>query len=243
MADYDLLAKFYDRLMSDSSLRSKQVMRCIERYGPAASSLLELGCGTGAVLDGLSAAGSLAGMDISPDMLDIARVRLPGAQFIQGDISSFDLGRRFDVIVCTYDVLNHLADFSRWVSCFECACEHLAPGGLFIFDVNTVGHLSRVAREQPQVHEFDGNTAIINVSDVSTEERHVYEWDIRAFEHVAGDRYRLYHSQIRELAVEIPRILEAMPSGLELLDLADSAGEAPDDESERAFFVYRGRRS
>ncbi len=30
-ADYDLLSGFYDRLMSDSSLRSKQVMRCIER--------------------------------------------------------------------------------------------------------------------------------------------------------------------------------------------------------------------
>jgi len=78
MVDYDLLAKFYERLMSDSSLRSSQVMRCIERYGPTASSLLELGCGTGAVLSGLSAVGSLAGIDISPNMLDIARARLPG---------------------------------------------------------------------------------------------------------------------------------------------------------------------
>ena len=76
MADYDLLAKFYDRLMSDSSLRSKQVMRCIEKYSPTASSLLELGCGTGAVLHGLSAVTSLAGMDISSNMLDIARARL-----------------------------------------------------------------------------------------------------------------------------------------------------------------------
>src|SRR5580698_9446935 len=100
MADYDPLAKFYDRLMSDSSIRSKRIIRCIERYGSGASSLLELGCGTGAVLAGLSAIGSLAGLDISPNMLDVARARLPDAQFIQGDISSFDLGRKFDVIVC-----------------------------------------------------------------------------------------------------------------------------------------------
>ena len=125
MADYDLLARFYDRLMSDSSLRSKQVMRCIERYGPTASSLLELGCGTGAVLDGLSAVGSLTGMDISANMLDIARARHPGVQFIQDDISSFELGRRFDVIVCTYDVLNHLVAFNRWISCFGCVSKHL----------------------------------------------------------------------------------------------------------------------
>jgi SAM-dependent methyltransferase len=236
MADYDLLAKFYDRLMSDSSLRSKQVMRCIERYDPTASSLLELGCGTGAVLYGLSAVGSLAGMDISPNMLDLARARLPGAEFMQGDISSFDLGRRFDVIVCTYDVLNHLPEFNRWISCFACAGKHLIAGGLFIFDINTVGHLNKVAHEKPQVHEVDGNTVIINVS---AEERSVYVWDVRIFEHVADDRYRLYHSQFRELAVEIRQILEAMPADFELLDLADSTGDPPDDESERAFFVYR----
>ncbi|HET9894522.1 MAG TPA: class I SAM-dependent methyltransferase [Streptosporangiaceae bacterium] len=240
MADYDLLAKFYDRLMSDSSLRIKQVMSCIERYCPTASSLLELGCGTGAVLQGLSAVGSLTGMDISPNMLDVARTRLPGVQFIQGDISSFDLGRRFDVIVCTYDVLNHLAEFDRWISCFACARKHLAEYGLFIFDINTVGHLDKVACEQPQVREFDGNTVIINVS---AEERPVYEWHLRIFERVTGDRYRLYRSQFRELAVEIRQILKAMSSDFELLDLADSAGGRPDDESERAFFVYRSKRS
>ncbi len=188
------------------------------------------------MLYGLSAVGSLAGMDISPNMLDIARARLPGVQFIQGDISSFDLGRRFDVIVCTYDVLNHLTEFSHWISCFACTCKHLTEGGLFIFDVNTVGNLNREARQQPQVHEFDGNTVIINVS---AEERPFYEWDVRIFEHVVGDQYRLHHSQIREFAVEIRQILEAMSSDFELLDLAESAGGTPDDESERAFFVYR----
>lgn len=239
MADYDLLAKFYDRLMSDASLRSKRITRCIERYSPAASSLLELGCGTGAVLYGLSAAGSLAGMDISLNMLDVARARLPGVEFIQGDISSFDLGRRFDVIVCTYDVLNHLPIFDRWISCFACAGKHLTEGGLFIFDINTVGHLNREC-EQPQVHEFDGNTVIINVS---AQEHSLYEWDVRIFEHVVSNRYRLHRSRIRELAVEIRQILAAMPSDFELLDLADSAGGTPDDESDRAFFVYRRQRS
>jgi SAM-dependent methyltransferase len=215
-------------------------MNCIERYGPTASSLLELGCGTGAVLYGLSAVGSLSGMDISPSMLDIARARLPDVQFIQDDISSFDLGCKFDVIVCTYDVLNHLTEFDRWVSCFVSACEHLTEGGLFIFDVNTVGHMSRVACEQPQVHEFDGNTVIINVS---AKECPFYEWDLRIFEPVADSQYRLYRSQILERAVEIRQILGAMPSDFELLDLADSAGGTADDESERAFFVYRRQRS
>jgi SAM-dependent methyltransferase len=240
MADYDPLAKFYDRLMSDSSIRSERIIRCIERYGSGASSLLELGCGTGAVLAGLSAIGSLAGLDISPNMLDVARARLPDAQFIQGDISSFDLGRKFDVIVCTYDVLNHLAEFNRWISCFACTGRHLAEDGLFIFDVNTIGHLNREVREQPQVHEFDGNTVIINIS---AEEHSIFEWKLRIFENVIDDQYRLYRSQFSELAVEIRQIQEAMSAGFELLELADSAGSMPDDESDRAFFVYRRKRS
>ncbi len=240
MADYDLLAKFYDRLMSDSSIRSKQIMRCVERYGPDASSLLELGCGTGAVLAGLSAVGSLVGMDISANMLDVARARLPDAQFIQGDISSFDLRRKFDVVVCTYDVLNHLTEFDRWISCFACTCEHLTDDGLFIFDVNTVGHLNTVVREQPQLHEFDGNTVIINIG---AEEHSIFEWKLRIFEHVSDDQYRLYRSQFRELAVGIRQVQEAMSAGFELMELADSAGGTPSDESERAFFVYRRKRS
>ena len=211
-------------------------MHGIERYNPAASSLLELGCGTGAVLYGLSAVGSLSGLDISLGMLDIARARLPDVQFMQGDISSFDLGRRFDVIVCTYDVLNHLTEFDRWVSCFACVSEHLTEGGLFIFDVNTVGHMSRVAAEQPRVHEFDGNTVIIYVN---AKEYPLFEWDLRIFEHVTGSEYRFSRSQVLERGVEIRQILEAMPSDFELLDLADPAGGTPDDESERAFFVYR----
>src|SRR6202035_2181912 len=140
------------------------VMRCIEEYSPTASSLLELGCGTGAVLHGLSAVTSLAGMDISSNMLDIARARLPGVQFIHGDISSFDLERKFDVIVCTYDVLNHLAEFDRWISCFACTGKHLAEGGLFIFDINTAGHLDRGARARSQADALRGDPVVIKGS-------------------------------------------------------------------------------
>jgi hypothetical protein len=132
--------------------------------------------------------------------------------------------------------MNHLAEFDRWISCFACTRKHLTEAGLFIFDVNTVGHLNKEVREQPQVHEFDGNTVIINIS---AEEHSLFDWKLQIFEHVIDDQYRLYRSQFRELAVEIRQIQEAMSAGFELLELADSAGGTPDDESERAFFVYR----
>jgi ubiquinone/menaquinone biosynthesis C-methylase UbiE len=54
MANYDIFAKFYDLVMGDRTSGIELVRRYIERYRPSASSLLELGCGTGAVVAGLA---------------------------------------------------------------------------------------------------------------------------------------------------------------------------------------------
>ena len=50
VADYDTFAKFYDLVMGDRTPGIERVRRYIERYRSSAASLLELGCGTGAVV-------------------------------------------------------------------------------------------------------------------------------------------------------------------------------------------------
>lgn len=87
---------------------------------PHASSLLELGCGTGTNLAGLPELASLTGLDASPEMLAVARLKVPAATFLEGDMAAFDLGRQFDVVICVFDTLNHLASFDRWTSLFDC---------------------------------------------------------------------------------------------------------------------------
>jgi len=51
--EYQQFAQFYDTLMGDGSSRSARVLEVIERFGVDTASLLELGCGTGSVLEGL----------------------------------------------------------------------------------------------------------------------------------------------------------------------------------------------
>ncbi len=55
MTAYAQFAGFYDQVMGDRSADVNRVLDHIKRYQPGAASLLELGCGTGAVLAGLAA--------------------------------------------------------------------------------------------------------------------------------------------------------------------------------------------
>ncbi len=183
MDDYARFAAFYDDIMDDPGRRADRVRRFVELYRPGAVSLLELGCGTGSILARLELIPTLAGLDRSPQMLERARVKVPRAELFQGDMAAFSLGKRFDVVICVFDSLNHLLTLDAWQSLFTAAHDHLVEDGLFIFDVNTIGELERLGNEPPWVYDFDGNVVIM---DVTVGRDDLSEWDIRIFENV-GD--------------------------------------------------------
>ena len=69
---YADFAKFYDKIMGDRSALIERVRGYVRSYLPDAGSLLELGCGTGAVLAGLADGLQITGIDLSPEMLAAA---------------------------------------------------------------------------------------------------------------------------------------------------------------------------
>jgi len=237
--NYLEFARFYDRVTGDPLPRSAWIVQRLDRYMPQAASLLELGCGTGSILAGLSAVPSLTGLDLSPEMLSIARTKVPAARFIEGDMTSFDMSEEFDIIVCVFDTLNHLPTFDSWTSLFGRVHAHLAEGGLFMFDVNPLGRLRRLGDGPPLVHDFDGNTLIISVDFIDND---MSVWDVRVFECVGGKRFVMHHERICELGVELDRIAGALSPHFELIEKRDPAGDVASDESDRAYFVVRKRR-
>ena len=238
MPAYADFAKFYDQIMGDRSAIIERVRGYVRRYLPDAGSLLELGCGTGAVLAGLADGLQVTGIDLSPQMLATATAILPGAHLEQADITEFSLGTTFDVVICVFDTLNHLPTFDAWVAMFRQVDAHLAEGGLFIFDVNTVGRLRRLAAAPAYVEDFGPHTLVM---DVTTGQGGVFPWDVRIFERVKGDEFRLHHERIGELGIPLARIHEALAPRFELLEAADTQGRPANDESDRAYFVYRHR--
>jgi SAM-dependent methyltransferase len=238
MTAYEEFARFYDAVNGDPVERSRQILENFGRYLPQASSVLELGCGTGAILAGLGSGLSLTGIDLSDEMLAVARRRCPHAHLKNLDMTTFSLAERFDAVLCVFDTLNHVTAFEGWVSTFERVVEHLEEGGLFIFDVNTMGRLRHLGESAPWVHDFEGNTLIMDVEFDGTS---LSEWDIRIFERETDRHFLLHHERITELGVDLDDLRRALSANFELLEETDPQGKIPDDESRRAYFVYRRR--
>ncbi|HLH28178.1 MAG TPA: class I SAM-dependent methyltransferase [Acidimicrobiales bacterium] len=230
------MARFYDAIMDDPAPRAERVLGLLERHRPGPGSVLELACGTGAILERLDRVPDRTGLDLSEEMLAQARTRLPGVELVRADMRDFDLGRRFDAVLCVFDSINHLLDFAEWESTFAAVHRHLVPGGLFVFDVNTLGELWRIGEEQPFVHDFDGNLLVMDVQ-VGTGGR--VSWDLRVFERTGPTTFELHHETIGELGVELARIVGALSGPFEVLEVTDPEGRPADDDSVRAYFACR----
>ena len=238
MADYDRFAPFYDRVMGDRTAEVDRIRTYISKHHQGAQSLLELGCGTGALLAGLAADLSVTGIDRSPEMLSVAARTVPAARLVQADITAFALPARFDVVMCMFDTLNHVTTVDGWNSLFRCAHEHLSDGGLFIFDVNTSGRLQRLAGAPPYLDEFDGNVVVMTVRSARDG---LVLWETRIFEHQKDDIYRLHDEPIYELGLPVAQIRAALAGRFELMEEESLDGSPVTDSSDRLFFVYRRR--
>jgi SAM-dependent methyltransferase len=106
--------------------------------------VLELGCGTGRITMALAQMGKrVTGLDLSERMLEGA-ARKRAALFtqerervhlVQGDMSKFDLGERFRLIIIPFRPFQHLLEVRQQMDCLECVRKHLRPGGRLILDV------------------------------------------------------------------------------------------------------------
>ncbi|WP_297046349.1 trans-aconitate 2-methyltransferase [uncultured Desulfovibrio sp.] len=75
----------------------KGLLECIAP--DASQSILDLGCGTGTLTDQLAArAGSVVGIDASPEMIGRAKQRFPHLAFMVGDALSLPFERQFDIV-------------------------------------------------------------------------------------------------------------------------------------------------
>jgi SAM-dependent methyltransferase len=102
-----------------------------------ASSVLELGCGAGRVLEPLAGhVPRLVGLDLDAGLLALAAERLgPSVELIEADMQCFDLDERFDRIIAPHSALFCLLDDDALDACLRCVRRHLAHDGMFAFDV------------------------------------------------------------------------------------------------------------
>ncbi len=137
-------AEYYNLLYKDKDYagETQYLHQLIQKHCSGASTILNLGCGTGRHDFELATTGyGVAGVDLSEEMLQIANNRLKSLDsptvdlsFVQGDIRNVRLGRKFDAVISLFHVMSYQTSNSDLIAAFSTAREHLSDNGVFVFD-------------------------------------------------------------------------------------------------------------
>jgi len=234
MTSYDVIARFYDDIMGDQKGSAQNIRKLIRKNNPKASSLLELGCGTGSYLSYLSKFYKVCGIDSSLNMLAIARNKLPNTPLYNNDMSSFQFTESFDAIICLTDTINHLTKLNQISDLFSRVHSHLNQNGIFLFDINTQYKLDKLSKSPPIVHQFDNNYMI---TKVYKKRQNIYEWDLRIFEHIKNNDYKLHQLSLYERSYSLYFIKKMLVKHYKSIKAIDLNKTKVTSNSERIYFT------
>jgi SAM-dependent methyltransferase len=126
----------------------------LKKFGAEPRRVLDVACGEGTFAVAMAGRGyGVTGVDNSADMLRLARERARDAgceiEFVQQDMRALSVGAAYDLATSWFDSLNYLLKMDDLRACFSGVHRALKPGGLFIFDMNTVYGLGVVWQRRP----------------------------------------------------------------------------------------------
>lgn len=114
----------------------EQLLLWLRQQNVRPRSSMDLACGTGILCQILKANGiDAAGMDYSQGMIDIARKNSPDIPYDVADMTVYRPERKFDLVTCTGDAVNHIASMEDVKKIFRNVYDYTTPGGYFIFDL------------------------------------------------------------------------------------------------------------
>ncbi len=155
-------ADLYDLIYSglkDYGRETERIGELLRRVHPNARTVLDVGCGTGEHLRLLSERGyTVAGIDLSPRFVEIARAKVPAGDFTCADMVSFDLGRRFDIILCLFSAFGYVRTPENAARALQRFAGHLADDGVVVLEpwfepgVMEHGRVSVQTAEAPGLH-------------------------------------------------------------------------------------------
>jgi SAM-dependent methyltransferase len=251
-AAYDALAPVYDGLTAhhDHELWLALLLDLAHRHGLAGRRVLDVACGTGKSFMPLVLRGyDVAACDISPAMAVRARRRARGHGV---DVRVADMRRLpllcggADLVTCLDDAVNYLLDSEELRAALAGMRRNLRPGGLLVFDVNTLATYRAVFCDGltwtggPNSYASVGEPRALEAGALYATTLRAWRGDPRSGSLLAESR----HVQRHHGAPELERAL--LDAGLEPLALygsgADGSPERPPDEQRHVKTVVVARR-
>ncbi|WP_051217044.1 class I SAM-dependent DNA methyltransferase [Butyrivibrio fibrisolvens] len=206
--------------------------------------VVELGCGTGSFAQEMAKRGyDIVGIDNSEQMLQIAIDKRDKSgydiMYLEQDMREFELYSTAGTFLSVCDSVNYLTEPEDVVKMLSLVNNYLYPGGIIIFDFNTVYKYRDVIGNTTIAEDRDDCAFIWdNWYDSDT---CINEYDLTIFVHEEDDRYRRFsetHFQRGYTLEEMIRIVEE--SGMDLVKTIDAdTHNDPTDESERIYIIAR----
>lgn len=231
---YQQIGHLYDDIVGDQRETIRYLKRLIRKHAPRAKSILEIACGTGAILTALSDTFDVVGLDASEVMLAQAQQKLPDAPLFQADMRDFNLGNEFDVVLCVFDSINHLTRLTDWKKTFRNVRHHLSSRGVFIFDFNTPYRLEQLSLEPPMVHDFEKGTYILNVEKRG---KNRFFWNARIFTQLSEGLFSCVEDSIPESTYPLETVQELLSPFFTVRSVQDPERTRRTAKSKRLYCV------
>lgn len=247
MSSYSFFAKYYDELTQnvEYSRRADYFSALLLSCGIEFGTVLDLACGTGSLTVELAKRGyDMIGVDASGDMLCRAQNKAfesgVSPMFLCQRMQELDLYGTVDAAVCSLDSINHLTDEEDVRRTFERLRLFVAPGGVFIFDVNTVYKHKNVLGDNAFVYEYPDVFCVWQNSFNGQDNTVDIELD---FFEKSGETYKRRSENFSERAYEIDFLKSLLDkTGFDTEFVFDDMSREPlKEDSQRAVIAARRR--
>lgn len=260
MEAYTGFAEVYDLFMDDVPYEewSRYLIQLLREYGVDSGLVLDLGCGTGQMTRLLSQAGyDMIGVDNSEEMLLAARnaslspkassIEAPEEEepeilYLLQDMREFELYGTVRAVVSICDSMNYILEEEELLQVFRLVNNYLDPGGIFVFDLNTIYKYREVLGETAICeNREEGSFIWENYYDENTQ---INQYDLTLFvREEKGELYRKYEESHFQRGYPVSCVRELLEeAGMEFLASFDAFTREPvKEESERIYIIARER--
>ncbi len=241
---YESFARVYDTFMDEVPYDewAQFLVRELKKYSVEDGLVLDLCCGTGQITQRLSQAGyDMIGVDRSADMLQIARERKNDADilYLMQDAREFELYGTVRAVISTCDSMNYITKPEDLVQVFRLVNNYLDPGGLFLFDLNSVWHYETLCADNTFAESRD-ECSFIWENEYDPASR-INEYDLTLFLRREGGLYERFLETHRERAWSLDEIRKMIKeAGMEYIGAQEAyTGEMVREDTDRILVCAR----
>ena len=209
--------------------------------------VVDLGCGTGTLTELLSRKGyDMIGVDMSAEMLNVALAKKEKSGspilYLCQDMRELDLYSTVGTVISVCDSVNYLLEDEEVLETFGLVNNYLYPGGIFLFDFNTVYKYEQIIGDTTIAENREKCSFIWE--NYFYEDEMVNEYDLTLFIREESDLYRKYEELHYQKAYELEQVKELLlQAGMEFVAAYDAFTHDPvTAESERMYIIARPKR-